>query len=124
MARSAQTSAKTRPPFMFFSPKRGRILSGQGVESALGHVVEAADAGDLAVLHPVLPAVVVDQRLRLLAVNLEALPYRRLLVVVALHQRFAGGVVAAVLLRRIELDLVSAARGWLYPPAAHAHDDL
>src|SRR5260221_1426981 len=98
MARSAQTSAKTRPPFMFFSPKRGRILSGQGFESALHHVVEAADAGDLAVLHPVLPAVVVDERLRLRAVNGEALPYGRLLVDVALHQRFAGDVVATFLL--------------------------
>src|SRR5260221_6664854 len=107
MARSAQTSAKTRPPFMFFSPKRGRILSGQGDETALGHVVEAADAGDLAVLHPVLPAVVVDQRLRLLTANLEALPYRRLLVVVALHQLVAAGVVATVLLRPTELDAVS-----------------
>src|SRR5690242_18340823 len=102
MARSAHTSAKMRPPDMFFSPKRGRILSGQRSESAPGDLVHRPEAGDPAVPgRPLGPrggplAVVVDERPGLRAIDLEALAHGLLAVVVALHQHLAGLVVAAV----------------------------
>src|SRR5688500_10477650 len=118
MARTAQASAKTRPLFMFYplSPsggtfKRGRILSGQRGQGARGDVLDAPGAGDLAVLRrgrvpgsrPL--AVVADQRPGLRPVHLQALPDRLLAVVVALHQRLAGRVIAALAPGRIELDM-------------------
>src|SRR4051812_27593394 len=121
IARSAHTSAKVRPPVavMFYPPKRARILSGQCGEGARGDFLDRAAAGDLPVLRAELALVVVDQRPRLGAVDLEALAHRVLAVVVALHQRLAGEVVAPVALGRIELDVVAAARGRVHAPAAH-----
>src|SRR6478609_8380187 len=138
MARSAQASAKIRPPDILLPPEkfgftydsRGRILSGQRSESAPGDLFDRAEPRDLAIFgRPRIPgrgqlAVVVDEGPSLRAVNLEALADGFLAVVVALHQHLAGRVVAPVDLRRIELDVVVASRGGVHAPAAHAQDDL
>ena len=60
---------------MWYPPERGKILSGQRVDRALGHFVDLADAGDFPVLHPGELPVVVDERAGLLAIDLEALPH-------------------------------------------------
>ena len=71
------------------------------------------------------PLVVVDQRPRLLAVDLEALLHRLLA-----GRRRAGSAArrcASSLpcdLGRVELDVVDAARAGMHAPAAHARDDL
>src|SRR5690349_15284172 len=109
---------------MSYPPKRARILSGQCGEGARGDFLDRAAAGNPAVLRAELAPVVVDQRPRLRAVDLEAPAHRVLAVVVALHQRLAGEVVAPFALWRIELDVVAAARSRMHAPSAHAQDDL
>ena len=69
-------------------------------------------------------AVVADQGLGLLVIDLKALQDGFLLVVVALDQRLAGGVVLALDLGRIEFDMIGAAGGHMHTTAAHAIDDL
>src|SRR5687768_11641737 len=126
---SAQASAKTSPAAMNFSPERGPILSGQRGKSARGDVLDRADARDPAVLRrpriagggPV--AVVVHQRPRLRAVDLEALLHRLLAVVLALHERLAGDIVVPFVPRRVESDVVGAPGGRMHAPPAHARDD-
>src|SRR5258707_8237035 len=99
MARSAQSSAKSRPPVMWFSPERGRILSGQRSEGPALDLFHRSRSGDPAVLRRALVArcrplaIGLDQRPGLRAVNLEALPHCFLAIFVALHERLAGNVV-------------------------------
>ena len=69
-------------------------------------------------------AVVADQRLGLLVIDLKALQDGLFLVVVALDQRLAGDVVLALDLGRIELDVIGAAGGDVHATTAHAGDDL
>ena len=54
--------------------------------------------------------VVVDQLLGLIVIDLQPLAHGVFLVVVALNQIFAGGVVLARDLRPIEVDVIGAAR--------------
>src|SRR5688500_2165642 len=130
MARTAQASANTRPLFIFSSLKRDRILSGQRSQGPRGDRFDRAAA-----LDPAIPgsfwvarrrplAVVVDQRPGLRPVHLEALLYRVLAIVVALHQRLARLVVVSFALGGMELHVVAASRGGMHAPAAHARDDL
>ena len=111
-------------------PVGGEFYQVSAASTRLRDLVDRADAGDLAVLRRLRIArggpvpVVVDQRPRLRAIDLEALPHRLLAVVVALDQRLAGDVVLALDLRRIELDVVGAARGGVHAAPAHALDDL
>src|SRR2546423_1275257 len=131
MARTAHASAKTRPLCILFAPlESARILSGQCSENPGADFIYRSGAGDLAVLRRLRIArgrplaVVIDERPRLLAVDLETLSHRVLAVVVALHQRLAGDVVETFSPRRIEFHMVAAAGGWMDAPAAHARDDL
>src|SRR5690606_6795167 len=86
----------------------------QRLERARGDLVHAAQTVDGTVLGrvgrvdagPV--AVVVHQRARLVAVDLQALLDGFFAVVVALHQRLAGQVVLAGDLGRVELHVVGA----------------
>src|SRR5438552_18931610 len=103
MASNAQASAKTSPGIMvLFSPKRGRILSAKSGEGALLDLLDRAEAGDLAVLRCAgfarrgQASVVTDERARLFAVHLEAMPHGFFAVVVALDQRLAGDIVEAL----------------------------
>src|SRR6266571_3121778 len=129
MARAAQASANRSPAIMLFSPGKRRILSGQRSKSARLDLFERADAGDAAVLRRARvtargPAtVVLDERLRLRAVHLEALLHRLFAVVVALDQRLAALVVPPFDLRRIEFHVIDATRGGMHAPAAHPRDD-
>src|SRR5256886_15943643 len=108
---------------MLFSPERGRILSAKRGESALLDLLDRAQSGDLAVLRRLRivrrgPAcVVTNERAGLLAVHLEAMPHGFFAIVVTLHQRLAGDVVAALLLRRGGCYLVGAPRPPMPPPA-------
>src|SRR2546421_6430727 len=96
MARSAQASAKMRPPDMLCSPKRCEILSGERSQSARADLLDAAAAGDAAVLRRARIArgrpalVVVDERAGLRAIDLEALSHRVRAIVIALDQRRAA----------------------------------
>src|SRR6266571_1444811 len=120
MARAAQASANRSPAIMLFSPGKRRILSGQRSKSARLDLFERADAGDAAVLRRARvtargPAtVVLDERLRLRAVHLEALLHRLFAVVVALDQRLAALVVPPFDLRRLEFHVIDATRGRLH----------
>src|SRR3972149_2899087 len=99
---SAQASAKTRPADMLGLPGKGEILSGQRGQGARLDLLHRAEAREPAParrsgLARGGPArVVLDQRPRLGAVPLEPLAHGLLLVVVALHQRLAGRVAAAL----------------------------
>src|SRR6267143_295370 len=68
--------------------------------------------------------IVVHERPRLLAVDLEPLPKRLLPVVVALYQRLTRHVVLTRCSRRIEFDMVDAPRAGMYPAPAHPLNDL
>src|SRR6185295_10660149 len=57
-------------------------------------------------------------------VNLEALFYRGLLVVVALHQFLSGGVVLAGGFGRIEQQMIGSSRSGMHAPSRQALDDL
>src|SRR5207248_2142513 len=118
------------PVMVWISPKRARILSGERGEDAPLDLLDRALARDpakarragLAARGPA--TVVVDERARLRAIHIEALLHRLLAVVVALDQRLAGHVVLARDLRRIERQVVAAARSGMYAAAAQARDDL
>src|SRR5260221_14360558 len=130
MARTAQASANDNPPVIIFSPKRGRILSGQRSDSLPGDVLHRAFAGDFPILRGALVprgrplAVVVDQRPGLRPVDLEALLHRLLAVVVAQHQRLAGDVVASLGSGRVELAVVDPAGARVTTASAHPPYDL
>src|SRR5216684_8574882 len=68
--------------------------------------------------------IVVHQRPRLLAVDLETLPDSLLPVVVALNQWLARNVVLAGHLGRIEFDVVDAPRAGMHPAPAHPLNDF
>src|SRR6266699_2506149 len=93
-------------------------------EHPIANLSDRADARDFPVLRRarVTPRgpirIVVHQRPRLLPVDLEPLPDRLLPVVVALNQRFARNVVLTRCLRRIESDMVDAARAGMDPAAS------
>src|SRR5258706_16250313 len=111
---SAQASAKTRPPVIVVPLRRGAILSGQRSEGPSLDLLDATRAGDRAAARrlrigrsrPL--AVVLDERPRLRAVDLEPLANGVLAIVIALHQRLAGKGVASLDLRRIELHVGGA----------------
>src|SRR4026209_2624243 len=131
MARTAHASANTRPLCILFSPLvRPGILSGQCRDNPIANLVHRTLARDPVVLRSRCIArggplsVVVDQRPRLSAVDLEALSDRVLAVVVALHKRLDGLVVAALDPRRVELHVVGTSRSRMNPAPAHAGDDL
>src|SRR5688572_28470899 len=119
MASSAQASAKLSPPVIycspcFFSLKRARILSGQRCEGACPDGFHRAEPGDFAVpgrarvarSSPL--AVVVDERARLRAINLEPLALGFFAIVFPLDERLAGHVVAVRDARRMEAHVVAA----------------
>src|SRR5258706_14218299 len=130
MARTAQASANDNPPVIIFSPKRGRILSGQRSDSLPGDVLHRAFAGDFPILRGALVprgrplAVVIDQRPGLRPVDLEALLHRLLAVVVAQHKRLPGDVVASHDKGRSELYVIDPTRSPGPPPTALAPDHL
>src|SRR5258706_11391229 len=99
-------------------------------ENPVANLGDRADARDFPILRrarvtlrgPI--RIVVHQRPRLLAVDLEALPDRLLPVVVALNQGLARNVVLARHLWRIEFDVVDASRSGMHPAPAHPLNDL
>src|SRR5690606_4176730 len=99
-------------------------------QGALADLLDRADAGDLAHLGRARiaargpRAVVVGARARLRAVHLEAPAHGLLAVVLALHKRLAGEVVAAFDPGRVELHVIGAPGARMGAPPAHAHDDL
>src|SRR5690606_14784493 len=107
-----------------------RRSTGQLLEDAIAYRLHRADAVDPHVARRARLAgggaspVVLDQGLGLGVVDGEAGAHGVLAVVVALHQRFAGDVVAARLARGIELDVIGAPRRQVHAPPAHAADDL
>jgi hypothetical protein len=101
----------------------------EGGEDTVADLLDRPDAGNLVVAGRVrIPGrgplrVVRDERLGLLVVDAEAFPDRLLLVVVALDEVLARGVVLARHLRRVVLDVVGAPRGQVDAAAGHAVDD-
>src|SRR5437763_16298314 len=105
------------------------MLTVQCGEAGRANFVDAADAVYTAILRRERVSrrrplyIISDKRLGLLVIDGETLAHRFFLVVVALDQIFAGDVVLAGNLRRIELDVIRAARRRVYAPAAPPLDD-
>src|SRR5690606_6713570 len=117
--------------FLLDGMRVSRLLASarEGLHDAVADFLDRAEPFDLAICRsrriigcgPGL--IVVDQRACLLAIHRQAVAYRFLAVVVALHQRLAGHVVGIGDFRRIELDVVRATAGRVDAPPAHAFDD-
>src|SRR6218665_3389276 len=103
--------------------------AGQRLQRARGDLIDAACAADAAVpgggggFDPGPVAVVVHEGAGLGVVDLEALSDGFVLVVFRLWQCFAGQVVLAVDLWRVEPDVVGATAGRVRAAAAHALED-
>src|SRR5258708_3116831 len=99
-------------------------------ENPVANLSDRTDARDFPILRrarvtlrgPI--RIVVHQRPRLLAVDLEALPDRLLPVAVSLNHSLARNVVLARHLGRIEFDVVDPSRSGPHPPPAHPLNDL
>src|SRR4051812_34191670 len=89
-------------------------------EDLVAHFFDRTEAVDLDVARRARIAasspvdIIRDERFRLLVVSLDALLHRELVVVGALHERLAGEVVDAGDFRRIEIDVVAAARSGMH----------
>src|SRR3954468_14211374 len=79
-------------------------------------------AGSVEAVQDVVLVVVLDERLRLVAVDLQALADRVLAVVLALRERLAVDVAHALLLRRVVLDVVRVAVRADAPAGQPPHD--
>src|SRR5450432_2710210 len=67
--------------------------------------------------------VVVDEWLLLRMINGQSIQHRRLLIIDTLDQVLSSDVILARYFRRIELDVIRAARSHMNAPTAHALDD-
>src|SRR3954451_1446259 len=114
-ARYRVRARRRRPLELVLHAQRGD--RGPEVVVDLGRAAGAVEA-----VQDVVVVVVLDERLRLVAVHLQALADGLLAIVLALGQRLAVQVAHAVLLRRVVLDVVRVAVGADAPDGQPPHD--